>query len=252
MVQFLRFSGGQGAVIALGNLFFRYRNALFPAMILLGLLLARPRYPFGDPGLDAIMDLAGLLICMLGQGLRILTIGYEYIRRGGKHGRVYANDLVTGGVFAHCRNPLYLGNIMLFAGMVVMINDPWLYALGVPVVLFVYSAIVAAEESFLQEKFGAAYQSYCARVSRWWPNWQGFRQSVSEMRFNWRRVLLKEYNTTFLWLASLVLIQIWQHAVHSPGPTQEIIGGGDALLFMPLVAGYCTIWLLKRCGILRL
>ena len=46
----------------------------------------------------------------------MLTIGYEYIVRGGRQGKVYAEDLVQGGVFAHSRNPLYLGNLLIIVG----------------------------------------------------------------------------------------------------------------------------------------
>src|SRR5678815_5444661 len=63
------------------------------------------------------MALAGLLIALSGQVLRAVTIGLEYIIRGGRNRQVYAEKLVTGGMFAHCRNPLYVGNFLVLVGL---------------------------------------------------------------------------------------------------------------------------------------
>jgi len=60
----------------------------------------------------------GLAMIILGQGLRILAIGLSYIVRGGRMRRIYAENLVTDGLFSHCRNPLYVGNILIVMGFV--------------------------------------------------------------------------------------------------------------------------------------
>jgi len=92
-------------MIAIGQFFFRFRNALFPLIVLAAVLLARPHYSFGSEAMDLLVDLLGIAIIFAGQTLRVITIGYEYIRRGGRDGQVYAKDLVQGGIFAHCRTP---------------------------------------------------------------------------------------------------------------------------------------------------
>jgi len=109
-------------MIALGQFFFRYRNAVFPLMMLVALAIVRPRYSFGSPSSDWLVDAVGLVLIFAGQTLRVITIGYDYIRRGGRDGRVYAEGLVQGGVFAHCRNPLYLGNILVSGSANLRIN----------------------------------------------------------------------------------------------------------------------------------
>ena len=196
-------------MIAVGQFFFRFRNAIFPIAMLLAVLLASPRYSFGRHTTDLWVDLLGIAVILAGQVLRILTIGYEYIRRGGREGRVYANELVQGGVFAHCRNPLYLGNILMVAGFLVVIGTGWLIAVGLPLIILVYRAIVAAEEDYLSHQFGEAYAAYCGRVNRWLPDWKGFSESVGPMRFNWQRVVVKEYGTFFASLTALLVIQVW-------------------------------------------
>jgi len=133
-------------MIGIGQFFFRFRNAIFPIAILAAVLLAGPRYSFGGQIADWYVDVLGVAIVLAGQALRVITIGYEYIRRGGRDGRVYANELVQGGLFAHCRNPLYVGNILMVSGFLVVIGAGWLMAVGLPCVILIYSAIVAAEE----------------------------------------------------------------------------------------------------------
>ena len=91
---------------------------------------AQPEYPFDSQGNDDRMDLLGLAIAAAGESLRILMIGYRHIVRGGRQGAVDALDLVGDGFFAHCRNPLYLGNLLIVLGIAIIANAPLFYAVG--------------------------------------------------------------------------------------------------------------------------
>lgn len=236
-------------MIAIGQFLFRFRNAIFPLVMLCTLLFARPYYSLGSEAMDWLLDLVGIAMIAAGQALRVLTIGYQYIRRGGRDGRVYAKGLVQGGVFAHCRNPLYVGNILLAVGFLLVIGQWWLIAAGVPLVIFVYIAIVAAEEDYLSREFGDQYAAYQKRVNRWLPNWKGFRESVAPMDFNWQRVLAKEYNTFFAVLAGLLFIEAYTRSLEG-----GISQGGWALVIAIgslLAVGFLAIRLLKKKGVIR-
>jgi protein-S-isoprenylcysteine O-methyltransferase Ste14 len=67
---------------------------------------------------------------------------------------------------------------------------------------------VLAEEHFLRGKFGADFDAYCAKVNRWIPSLKGISATFSSMEFNWKRWVLKEYTTQFIWLAGIVLLII--------------------------------------------
>lgn len=218
-------------LIRTGNFFFRYRNALFPTMMILAALLARPRYPGGSAVANNWTDLAGFLIALMGQSLRILTIGYKYVIRGGRGRQVYAEDLVVGGVFAHSRNPMYVGNVTMFLGIAVMVHSTLMYAVGVPAMLYIYTAIVAAEEAFLRGKFGPAFDEYCKRVNRWIPDFRGFSKTVSGQPFQWQRVISKEYGTLNSLLVSSILVRVWSvWRVEGTLSRSQWIGWGSALL----------------------
>jgi protein-S-isoprenylcysteine O-methyltransferase Ste14 len=195
-------------LVRLGDFSFRYRGYLLPVAVILYLLPGPPLFP--DP---ARAGLDGFLIAAFGQLIRILTVGLAYIIRGGKDHRVYAEDLVTSGLYSHCRNPMYVGNFFLLIGLAVAANS-WVFALGgILLGLGMHRAIVAAEEHFLRGKFGAAYDAYCADVPRWVPRLGGLLATVSSMQFQWRRVILKEYATSFDWLSAtalVVLVNLWR------------------------------------------
>ena len=102
-------------MIAIGNFFFRYRNMLF-FFLYAALFIPSPAIFREDqlgPHYYYWPVAIGLTITILGQIIRGATIGLAYIIRGGLHGQVYAEELVTQGIFNHCRNPLYLGNILM-------------------------------------------------------------------------------------------------------------------------------------------
>jgi protein-S-isoprenylcysteine O-methyltransferase Ste14 len=236
--------------VRIGNFLFRYRNAVGPAVFLVALLVSSLSHPFGRRELDVLFVGAGVIVALAGEALRILTIGFEYIERGGRDRKVYASKLVTGGVFEHCRNPLYLGNLLICAGFS-LVTHSWAFSLVVlPLTVLTYICIVAAEEDYLRAKFGDEYQHYCARVHRWWPRASGWRQSMEGMRFNWQRVVVKEYNTALLLLLCLIVLGLW---------SQYQTGGTGALPRQAHLVGAFLLWLLvyllarwlKKSGTLR-
>jgi len=237
-------------MVRLGNFFFRYRNVLFPLAFAVAILAGRPEYPFGRPDMDAAFALAGVVAVLLGETLRVLTIGYEYIIRGGRESKVYAETLVQGGVFSHCRNPMYVGNLLIVLGLTLVSDSESFYLIFIPFAVLAYTSIVAAEEAYLRSKFGAEYDDYCRRVNRWWPRWAGFSRSVEGMRFNWKRVLVKEFNTTFLLVVALVGLELLsEYSIHGTSglpPTSYLIAG--AFVWLSL---YLLVRTLKKTGRVR-
>lgn len=234
-------------MVRIGNLLFHFRNYLFPVIILCLAVFSRPQLPFGSETWDLCLDLLGFLVALAGQGLRFLTIGYDYIKRGGLDRNIYADRLVTRGVFGHCRNPLYVGNFLIFAGVTLMLNSTLMYLAGIPICLFAYAAIILAEEDYLRRQFGAEYENYCRHVNRLWPNWKNFSRSVAEMEFSWKRVMTKEYNTTFGWLALALAFQIWEnYRFHGDASLPGI--ERMSYLLIPLVLGYALVRHIKKAG----
>ena len=234
-------------MVSLGNFFFRYRNRLFPLVSLLILLLAKPEHPFGNPRLDIYMDCLGVVIALLGQALRALTIGYDDISRAGRRKQVHANHLLQEGVFAHSRNPLYLGNLLIVVGLALILNAREFYMLGLPFIVVAYASVIAAEEDYLQRKFGAGYEAYRQRVNRIWPNWKGFRHSIEGRTFNWKRVISQEFNTACGLLAGMIGLRIWSlYYLSSQAALLKI--RILAICLIPIAIVYGMTWFLKKTG----
>jgi protein-S-isoprenylcysteine O-methyltransferase Ste14 len=196
-------------MVKLGHFLFRNRNGIFPFFYLL-LFIPSPEI-FTNP---VIAMCIGFSISLLGQLIRVITIGLVYIMRGGRNRRVYADDLVTTGIFSHCRNPLYLGNIFILAGLGIASNSIIFNCIATPLFLFFWQAIVFAEEEFLSAKFGEQYSSYCNNVNRWLPSLRMIGKTVNGMEFKWKRVVIREYNSTYIWMTGAVLVVMKHFYIH--------------------------------------
>ncbi len=191
-------------MVALGSHLFHYRTTLSPLLTLLLLLPGPVILP--DPLAAALI---GLSVALAGQLVRGTTVGLEYIVRGGRNHRVYADNLVTEGLFRHTRNPMYVGKFFMVLGAGIASNRwPPLLALTAAYA-FMYQAITLAEEAYLREKFGAAFDEYCRAVPRWRPSLRGAAETFARTRFNWARVLTKEYSAPLGWTLPIVLIGLY-------------------------------------------
>jgi len=235
-------------MIAIGNFFFKYRNNLFIFLYLL-LFVPSPRIfapeKFGDKYFLYPIIL-GLIVTFAGEIIRGITIGLAYIIRGGRDKKVYAEKLVTEGIFNHCRNPLYVGNILMLLGVGILSNSLFYVAIVMPVFLFIYQAIVLAEENFLRNKFGPQFDIYCKRVNRWLINFKGIFSTINEMNFNYRRWILKEYNTLLVWLLGITAILLFKYPELTPDSDARLsIFVGIVILLGTL---YAYVRYLKKSG----
>jgi|JI8StandDraft_2_1071088.scaffolds.fasta_scaffold17309_5 protein-S-isoprenylcysteine O-methyltransferase Ste14 len=200
------------SMILIGNFLFRYRNKLFPFIILALFAIAIPPAElFGNSALAHFKETIGIGLALAGLAVRGVVIGFAYIKRGGLNKKVYAENLVTQGMFSLCRNPLYFGNMLIYAGVFVMHGDPLVIVAGISLYMFIYQCIIYAEENYLQNKFGDAYADYCKDVPRWIPRITQFRQARAGMYFNWRRIFLKDYSTFASTAVTLCLVEIYEH-----------------------------------------
>ncbi len=89
------------------------------------------------------------------------------IDRGGRNRRIYAEDLVTDGLYAHSRNPMYVGMAMLLAGWAAWLGTPWAVVGIAAFVAWITRFQIIPEERALAQRFGADFATYQHRVRRW-------------------------------------------------------------------------------------
>ncbi len=140
--------------------FFKYRGYTPIPLILVVLIFARP---------TTRSILTGLLFMIIGELIRIWGVSYA----GGatRTRNVGAPFLVTNGPFGHVRNPLYIGNMIMYSGAALMANiwEPWLVLFVVIFFGLQYALIVNLEEEKLRDLFGQQYEDYCKIVPRFLP-----------------------------------------------------------------------------------
>jgi protein-S-isoprenylcysteine O-methyltransferase Ste14 len=146
----------------LGEWLFRHRTALpLPiAAVILGLRV-------GQAPPSALLITAGVAVTVAGELIRLWGVRHiGAISRTRSH---RLGPLVATGPFALIRNPLYVGNILIWVGFALSARLVWLAPLIVLLLGAEYHAIVRWEESLLVSRLGDAYRDYAARVPRWLP-----------------------------------------------------------------------------------
>lgn len=143
------------------KLVFRYRSYTpIPFLIVM--------VSFAQPTLVSL--LAGFAVVVVGEAIRFwgVAIAGSETRTTGTVGGTY---LITNGPFAHVRNPLYVGNMLLYAGVGVMSMAlfPWLLIAACVWFYIQYTLIVSKEEEYLAEQFGDDYVHYRGHVRRFLP-----------------------------------------------------------------------------------
>ena len=169
---------------AIGRLFFRLRSLTAIPFILILIYLSRPTFTSA---------LVGAIPLILGELLRLWAVGYA---GGATRSRTLgaASDLVTTGPYAHVRNPLYLGNLLLSLGVCVIANVYWMIIVLLVGYFIQYLPIIASEEAYLREFCGAAYRTYYTAVPRFIPRLRGYT-NPSAHRFSFSRALKAEKRT---------------------------------------------------------
>jgi protein-S-isoprenylcysteine O-methyltransferase Ste14 len=114
--------------------------------------------------------LGGFAAALCGEAIRFwgVSVAGSETRTTGKVG---GSQLIVAGPFAYVRNPLYIGNIVLYCGIGIMANAflPWLLIIAFIYFVVQYRMIVSTEEEYLTRTFGEYYTEYRRNVPRFIP-----------------------------------------------------------------------------------
>ncbi len=113
---------------------------------------------------------AGFCVALCGELIRLWGVSVAGTETR-TTGRVGGTHLFIDGPFGYVRNPLYVGNLMMYVGVGIMANAlmPYLAILAFGFFLLQYTLIVTKEEEYLQTTFGDEYDRYMKAVPRFMP-----------------------------------------------------------------------------------
>ncbi len=199
-------------LISIGNFVFRWRDTLFLIIFLPAFYLVRqPEHAMGgSPQVELTSSLIGFAVTFLGLFIRAATIGFGFVTRSGVNKRIHAQSIITDGIFAYVRNPLYLGNFLIVTGSIITINLFYYYVLALPLFYIFYIGITLAEEEYLTEQFGQEYLDYVQKVhNRFIPtDLSGLFSTLGKMEYSWKRYFKREYSSTVIITLGLLIVNL--------------------------------------------
>jgi protein-S-isoprenylcysteine O-methyltransferase Ste14 len=180
---------------------FEYRSYTPIPFLLAMVVLAHP---------TLLSILGGFCIVASGELVRLwgVAIAGSETRTTGPVGGTY---LITKGPFSYIRNPLYVGNILMYFGVGIMANAPALAFIALLYFVFQYSLIVSLEEEYLRKTFTNEFTQYCAVVPRFIPSFKKYDGgNHPQPDLDWKRGIISEKRSLqAIGILSLVLIVLW-------------------------------------------
>ena len=144
---------------------------------------------------------AGGAIALVGEALRVWASGHIDKTRA----------LATGGPYAHTRNPLYLGSLVMAIGVALAAASPWA-ALAVAAYLAAfYPSVMREEAAFLRARFPPEYTAWAAdvppflpRLTPAGPRATSFAWELVARNREWRAALALPALAALLWVRGLL------------------------------------------------
>ena len=189
--------------MSLASNFFKYRSYTPIPFVVVMLIFAYP---------NIWSLIIGFLITIIGESIRLWGVSWagSETRTTGNVGGTY---LIVSGPFAHLRNPLYLGNILMYTGLGIMSFAlfPWLQIAGFIFFSLQYHMIVQEEEKYLEQTFGKEYEEYKKNVPRFIPRFSKYRTgNVEQPEYDIRKGLKSERRSLQAFtLVTITILLIW-------------------------------------------
>jgi protein-S-isoprenylcysteine O-methyltransferase Ste14 len=114
-----------------------------------------------------IWNLSGLVL--LAAGVMVNLIADSAFQKAHTTVRPFeeSTELVATGVFQFSRNPMYLGFVLILAGIAILLRTVSPFVVILAFVILIDTAYIRVEERMLAEKFGAAWETYKSKTRRW-------------------------------------------------------------------------------------
>lgn len=177
-----------------GAVLFRNRSWLPVPLLLVALLV--PGHPTARDWIVAAVLIA------IGEWIRLAGVA-----AAGTVTRRRSRDvqrLVNYGIFAWMRNPLYVGNFLIWMGFVVASGVLWFLPIAIAMFAVEYTLIVAYEEGVLESIFGPGYLEYKRRTPRWVPRPPSVKYTGPH---GWKEAWTSEISTFMQYVA--IVLALW-------------------------------------------
>ncbi len=189
-----------------GNFLFRYRSyiPLFLYIIATAAIIISPYELLHFNNIYWAM--CCLFVSLSGLIIRALTIGFTPAGTSGRNtteGQI-AEAINTKGMYSIVRHPLYLGNFLMWLGLIIYVAIPWFIILAIAFFWLYYERIIFAEEQFIRNKFGDNFVQWAEKTPAFIPNFNKWQKA--ELSFSFKNVLKREYSGFFAVMISFTWV----------------------------------------------
>ena len=202
-----------------GNFLFKYRGQI-PVVLFFAAIPAIyfTDYSFMATDSQLYCWLLGFaaFISFLGLVVRSIAIGTSNKNTSGRNTKEQvAEALNTKGIYSTVRHPLYLGNYLMWIGIVIYVFNFWFFIVVSLLFWLYYERIMYAEERFLERKFGQDYVDWSLSVPAFFPSFKNYEKSA--IPFSLKTILRREYSGVSATIIGFVFIDIFRDAVLNGG-----------------------------------
>ncbi|MEZ5195376.1 MAG: isoprenylcysteine carboxylmethyltransferase family protein [Bacteroidales bacterium] len=189
-----------------GNTLFKYRGQI-PVILF---VLVVPVMYFTDYSIfsrndQMFLTVISILLSVFGFIIRAISIGTTPSGTSGRNTQEQvADSLNRTGIYSIIRHPLYLGNYLMWIGIVAFTFNIYFVLLVSLAFWLYYERIMFAEERFLERKFGNEYMDWSKRVPAFIPS---FKIYVSgKIPFSMKTVFRREYSGVLATVLSFAFV----------------------------------------------
>lgn len=187
--------------IKTGQFLFKFRSFTPLPLMAAVFLFFRPQ---SCGALDPFLIWGGLVVSFLGEIIRIMAVGFAYTGTSGRENYLRADDLNRTGIYSIVRNPLYIGNVLMFSGLLIVFANWWALLFFNIFLITQYYFIILSEENYLKQKYGLQFDDYCATIRRIIPKFNTYNKPARP--FDGRKVFFKENDSIFNMLMVFIII----------------------------------------------
>lgn len=190
----------QTSAARIGGVLFRNRSWLPVPFLLVALLVP------ADPTIRHWATAAVLIA--IGEWVRLAGVAAAgtVTRRRSRE----VQRLVNYGIFGWMRNPLYVGNFLIWMGFVVASGVLWFLPIAIAIFAIEYYYIVRYEEGVLESIFGAEYLAYKEKTPRWFPRPPAVKETGPH---DWGEAWRSEISTFLQYIAIVVAFWIKERVI---------------------------------------
>jgi len=194
-----------------GNFLFKHRGEIPVILFILAVPVIRfTNFDSFSDTTKLIVTIIAIAVSFMGFVVRAIAIATTPAGTSGRNTEEQvAESLNVTGIYSTIRHPLYLGNYLMWIGIVIFTFNIW-FVVAVSLAFWLYyERIMFAEERFLERKFGDEYLEWSKKVPAFIPSFKNYIKN--NVPFSFKSILRREYSGVLATVFSFTFIDLLRY-----------------------------------------